>query len=123
MDESLIEASGERVDHHAVAELGKPLWNRLGEDVRDLAVSGGVDEYAGAIGDELFELVVFDVDVLHAPMQNWIFRGGDAAEVVFVELSWDLVVEELLRKLGRRNVGGDEEAVHARGVEVGELSK
>ena len=86
-----------------------------------MTVGVHVDELGGLVGNELLELVVPQVDVFHAAVQNGVFRSLDAANVVLVEHSRNFIVKELLRKLGCRDVLGDECAVDACAGEVGEL--
>ena len=60
------------------------------------AVRRDIDELRGFVGHELFDLVVLDVDVLHATMEDWVFRTLKASQVVLIEHGRYFVVIELL---------------------------
>ena len=66
--------------------------------------------------------VVFDVDVFHATMENWIFGALEGSQVVLVEHGRHFVVIEFLRHLRRFDVFWDEKALDARDGDVSELA-
>lgn len=114
----------EGINHHAVAEsLEGSLCKAFGEQVGDLAVCGHVDELCGLVGHKLLDLVILDVDVLHATMKNRIFGTFDASDIVFVEHGRDFGVEELLRHLWRLEIFWNKEAVDAGSSEFVVLAK
>ena len=76
-----------------------------------------------AVSHELFDLVVLDVDVLHAAMENWIFGALEASQVVLVEHGWHFVIIEFLRHFRRFEVFWDKKAIDARGGDVSEFAK
>ena len=113
----------ERIDHHAVAEsLESRLWERLRQEVSDLPIRVDIDELCGLVRHEFFDFMVFDVDVLHATVKDWIFGALQASQVVLVEHGWDFVVIKLLGHLRSFEVFWYEQAVDASDGDVSKLA-
>ena len=94
----------------------------LGQKISDLSVRRDIDELRGLVGHELFDLMISDVDVLHATMENWIFGALEGSQVVLVEHGRHFVVIEFLWHLRRFEVLRDEKAVDARCSDVSEFA-
>ena len=47
-------------------------------------------------GSSFVVVLVLDVDVLHTPMEDWVFGALESSQIVLVEHGWYFVVVKLL---------------------------